>query len=244
MLFRSVAGAGVVLVRLATLLVVSAGILDACSLLVAAAADLAPLERRLTGAFPDCKITFSFASSGTLARQVEQGAEFDVFLSASKAFVEKVLAAGAADASTVRPYARGRIGLWSHKGLKWANLKKASRISIANPVHAPYGLAAKQALEQQGVWESVRPKIVFGENVRQAWQFAVTGNVDVTIASWSMMRERDGELLPASWHDPIVQVAVIPKRARNREAARKFLEWLTSPAGQQILASEGFDPAR
>lgn len=211
----------------------------ACSLLVAAASDLAPLESELSHALPGCEIRIAFASSGTLSRQIESGADFDVFLAASRRFTDDLLRAQAVDPATVTPYARGRVAVWSMSGLRWAQLDNATRISIANPTHAPYGLAARQALERQGRWGKLQPKIVYGENVRQAWQFAATGNADATITAWSLVKDKGGELLPESWHDPILQTAAVPKRARNPEAARRFIAWLTSAEGRKRLAAHG-----
>jgi molybdate transport system substrate-binding protein len=219
-------------------------LLYACTLLIAAAADLAPLEKPLAAALPDCKITFSFGSSGALSRQLQHGAEFDVFLSASKAYADAVVAAGAADGGTVRTYARGRLGFWSAKRLRWKDLARVSRVAIANPAHAPYGLAAKQVLERQGLWAAVEQKLVYGENVRQAWQFGSTGNVEAVITAWSILHDRGGELLPESWHDPILQVGLVPKRSPHPEAGRRFLDWLTSPAGQKVLRGAGFEAVR
>ena len=218
--------------------------LFACALLVAAASDLAPLEQKLAAAVPECRVRFSFGSSGTLARQILHGADFDVFLAASRRFVDDVVSARAAESATVRPYARGRIAVWSPSGISWKTLRKATRISIANPALAPYGAAAKQVLERQGIWAAVAPKIVYGENIRQAWRFAVTGNADATLTSWSLVHDKGGELLPESWHDPIVQTAVIPTRSTNPAAAAKFLNWLTSPAGQKVLSDAGLMPVR
>jgi molybdate transport system substrate-binding protein len=214
----------------------------ACTLLVAAASDLAPLARVFASAVPGCQVRVSFGSSGTLARQIEHGAEFDIYLAASRRYTDELAKGGAVDPATVTPYARGRIALWSLHGLRWAQLDNAARISIANPTHAPYGLAAKQALERQNRWSKLQPKIVFGENVRQAWQFAVTGNADATITAWSLVKDQGGELIPESWHDPILQTAAIPKRSRNPDGAKRFLVWLKSAAGRKVLEDHGLTP--
>jgi molybdate transport system substrate-binding protein len=217
-------------------------VLAACALLIAAASDLALLQPEFAGAVPGCEIRISFSSSGMLARQIEAGASFDVYLSANRSFVDRLVEAGAVRGTV--PYARGRIAVWSKRGLAWRDLGRADRISIANPAHAPYGVAAKEALEHQGLWHKLQGRLVYGENVRQAWQFAETGNVDMTITAWSLVKDRDGELVPEVWHKPIIQAAGIPVRARNPHAARRFLAWLTSAAGQKVLASEGFAPVR
>ena len=220
------------------------GMLLACTLLVAAASDLAPLEKKIASAVPECQVRFSFGSSGTLARQIIYGAEFDVFLAASRRYVDDIVKARAAEAETVRSYARGRIAVWSGKGISWKALGSATRISLANPVHAPYGLAAKQVLERQGLWRSVEAKVVFAENIRQAFQFAVTRNTDATLTAWTLVHDKGGELLPESWHDPILQTAVIPKRSTNPATAAQLVKWLTSAAGQKVLAAAGLMPVR
>ena len=97
-------------------------------------------------------------------------------------------------------------------------------------------------LQRQGLWPALESKIVYGENIRQAWQFAVTGNADATITSWSLVHDKGGELLPEAWHDPIIQTAVIPKRSQNPAAAARFLRWLTSAAGQKVLSDAGLTP--
>jgi molybdate transport system substrate-binding protein len=215
-----------------------------CRLLIAAASDLAHLEDAMRSALKDCDVRFSFASSGTLARQIRYGADFDVFLSASRSFVDSVVREGAADGSTVTPYAYGRLAFWSRRGLTWQNLRGAGvkHLAIANPGHAPYGVAAKQALIHQGLWSGLESRIVLGESVRQAFQFAATGNVDAAIVAWSLVFRRGGELLDAGWHAPLEQVAVVVKAGKNQQQARSFLGWLTGSKGQQLLQSSGFEP--
>ena len=216
----------------------------ACALLVAAASDLAPLEGKIAAALPECQVRFSFGSSGTLARQIIHGAEFDLFLAASRRYVDDVVNGGAAESATVRPYARGRVALWSSKRISWKTLHQATRISLAHPIHAPYGAAAKQILERQGIWRAIEAKVVYAENIRQAWQFAVTGNTDATLTAWTLVHDKGGELLPESWHDAIIQTAVIPKRSTNPASALKLVEWLTSAAGQKALSAAGLMPVR
>src|SRR3954468_23721380 len=97
----------------------TAGRLLGCELLVAAAADLSPLEAQLRNSLTDCTVRITFASSGTLARQIRSGAEIDVFLSANRSFVSDLVRDGKADGSTVVVYARGRIALWSKAGMTW-----------------------------------------------------------------------------------------------------------------------------
>jgi molybdate transport system substrate-binding protein len=208
-------------------------------LTIAAASDLAPLAPKLEKASKD-KIRFTLASSGSLKQQIENGAPYDVFLSANEQYVKDLASAGLVTDVTV--YASGRIALWSPNGsvASLADLKKASvtHLAIPNPEHAPYGVAARQALESQGVWKQVEPKIVYGENVRQALQFAESGNVDAVITSWTLLIGK-GTLLPAEWHAPIRQAGAILKSSSQTEAARRFLKFMMSPETQKILSDGG-----
>ena len=212
---------------------------NAAELIIAAASDLAPLAPKLEKASPE-KIRFTLASSGSLKQQIENGAPFDVFLSANEQYVTDLAAAGLVTDAVV--YATGRIALWSPNGSvkSLADLKNKSVIHLAipNPQHAPYGVAARQALESQGIWKDVEAKIVYGENVRQALQFAESGNVDAVITSWTLLIGK-GKLLPAEWHAPIRQTGAIVKSSAQADAARRFLKFLTGPEAQKILRDGG-----
>jgi molybdate transport system substrate-binding protein len=212
---------------------------SAADLIVAAASDLAPLAPKLERAYKE-KIRFTLASSGSLKQQIENGAPFDVFLSANEQYVKDLAAAGLVTDATI--YAIGRIALWSPNGsvTSLADLKKISvvHLAIPNPQHAPYGVAARQALESQGVWKDVEPKIVYGENVRQALQFAESGNVEAVITSWTLLIGK-GTRLPAEWHSPIRQTAAIVKTSRQTDAARRFLKFLAGAEAQKILNDGG-----
>ncbi|MBC7924048.1 MAG: molybdate ABC transporter substrate-binding protein [Bryobacteraceae bacterium] len=215
-----------------------------CELLIAAASDLSSLESELIQALPDCKVRIAFGSSGTLARQIRSGADFDVYLAANKGFVTDLVRDRKADASSVTPYARGRVAFWSRDRLQWPNLSSVRYLALANPDLAPYGLAARQALERSGLWKQIESRVVYGESIRQAWQFARSGNADAAIVSWSLVRSEGGELLPATLHDLIEQTGVIPQSAGHPREGRRFLKWLVSPAGQKIVAASGLEAIR
>jgi molybdate transport system substrate-binding protein len=135
-------------------------------------------------------------------------------------------------------------------GVLWRDGKKhplrelttsaAKYIALPNPKLAPYGVAAQEALEYAGLWGMVQSKVVYGENVRQALQLVESGNADAVITSDSLLQGKDADLIPADWHKPIIQKAGIVAASQNRERARRFLEFLLSPAGQAILARYGF----
>lgn len=221
--------------------------LAAQSLTIAAAADLAPLEQALT-AHATVPVTWSFGSSGLMARQIRSGAPFDLYLSANEVFVQDLAKDGLLVPGTVKAYATGRLGLWSFSGTvkTLKDLKKSTvrHIALPNPQHAPYGVAARAILQKAGLWTELQPRIVLAENVRQAFEFASTGNADAVLTSWTLLRDRGGLLLPESDHAPIRQSGGVVTGSRNAPAARAFLDFLTSPAGQRILARFGLSPAR
>ena len=159
---------------------------------VAAAADLARAFPEIAAAFTaetHTPVDLTFGSSGLLARQLEMGAPFDVFAAADLALVDRVIAAGACRADTRTAYARGHLSMWWRADLAVAPPTglgdladpRFRRIAIANPESAPYGRAAKEALTASGVWASVHPRLVYGENVQQALQFAQSGNAEVAL---------------------------------------------------------------
>lgn len=223
--------------------------LPAQELIVAAAADLAPFEQPIAAAFraeTGLNVKFSFGSSGMLARQVANGAPFDVYLSANEGFVEELRTGGRLEPATIRTYASGRLGLWSASGkIKTTKDLLAIRsIAMANPKHAPYGMAAEQFLRSEGSFGQLQPKLVLAENVRQAYEFARTGNADAVITAWSLVFDKGGILLPDAGHKPIRQSGGVVKGSRNAAAARRFMDFLTGPKGQAILQAGGLFPPK
>jgi molybdate transport system substrate-binding protein len=219
-------------------------------LLVAAAADLAPFEVQLTQGFTSAgggSIRFSFGSSGMLARQLENGAPYDVYLSANEQFVQQLEASGRLLNDSLACYATGRLGLWSLRApildlpaLAGANYRL---IAIPNPEHAPYGAAAIALLQRQGLWPKLQAKAVFAENVRQAFEYAATGNADAVITAWTLLRGQPGaKLLPAAGYPPIRQSGAVVRGTAQEARARAFLRFLLAPAGQAILRAGGLDP--
>jgi molybdate transport system substrate-binding protein len=217
-------------------------------LLIGAAADLQPLKNQLETAFlksAGVRPVFTFAASGSLAQQIRNGAPYDIYLSANNSFVEQLEQSGHLLSGTIRVYAFGRIALWSKggrlHGLSDLVSSQVRHVAIANPVHAPYGAAAQAALRNQGLWEKLERKLVYGENVEQTFQYAVSGNADAAIVGWSLVFNKGGILLPASWHPRISQTGAVVKSSRHQELARKFLQFLTSQEGRAVLKQFGFD---
>jgi molybdate transport system substrate-binding protein len=219
-------------------------------LLVAAAADLAAVQQPLAAAFQKARgrgIEMVLGSSGILARQIERGAPYDVYLSANEQYVRSLANARKLESGSVVVYAVGRLGVWS-RGRNIADLDdltsdRVLHVAMANPAHAPYGVAARQALERLGIWAEVQPKIVFGENVRQALQYAETGNAEATVTAWSLVYDRGGFLVPEHLHAPIRQSGGVVAGSARSGLGRNFLEFLTGPEGRAILQKHGFVPA-
>jgi molybdate transport system substrate-binding protein len=218
-------------------------------LTVAGAADLAPLEKSLRAAFERAtgvRLILTLASSGMLARQIEQGAPYDVYLSANQKFVDDLARSGHIRQDSVRVYAHGRLGLWSRSGsirtLQDLMRPEVLHVAIANPTHAPYGMAARDLLQSQGIWETVRRKLVYGENVRQAYEYAASGNADAAITSWTLLHDKQGILLPEGWHKPIRQAGGIVAATPRRDAAQRFLDFLGSEEGWRLLQQGGLFP--
>jgi molybdate transport system substrate-binding protein len=225
----------------------SAAFAQAPVLTVAAASDLIDIKGSLTEAFaakPGARLRFTFGASGALARQIASGAPYDVFLSADEGRIKELAAAGDLVSDSIEVYALGRIALWSKggaaKSLSGLQAAKILHIAIANPGHAPYGAAARQALEKAGLWQKLERKIVYGESVRQALEYAESGNADAAITAWSLVVHRGGILLPSELHNPIRQAGAVVRSSRNQPAARAFLRFLLSPEGRRLLESGGF----
>lgn len=217
---------------------------------VAAASDLARAFEEVGKAFQaetGIRASFNFKSTGLLATQIVEGAPFDLFAAANISFVDRVIAAGACDGSTKALYARGRIVAYS-RGEPLASLDaladpEIKRIGIANPEHAPYGLAARQALTKLGLWDTVQPKLALGENVQVPMQWAKTGDVDVAIVALSLAVVADGGsslAIDPGLHEPLDQALVVCGKGPAAEAAKKFAAFVSSEKGREIMNRYGF----
>jgi molybdate transport system substrate-binding protein len=221
------------------------------SITVAAASDLRPAFEELGAMFEaetGTRVVFSFGSSGQLREQIINGAPFDLFASANADFVDEVIDAGRGVASTKADYALGRIVLWASPGVALpsdiSELADARfrRIAIANPEHAPYGLAAEQALESAGVYSSVESRLVYGENISDTFRIAQSGNAEAGIVALSLAIADGGDytLVPAELHDPLEQALVVTSTGPAGDAATAFAEYLGSPEGRDVMVSYGF----
>ena len=222
------------------------------SLTVSAAADLAFAFQELGTLFEKetgTKVVFNLGSTGQLAQQIEQGAPVDLFAAANVAFVDELEQQGLILPDTKALYARGRITLWTRvdSPLRFERLEdvarpEVKRVAIANPQHAPYGIAAREALQSAGMWETVQPKLVLGENVRQTLVYAETGNVNVAIVALSLSIQIAGQwvLIPEELHQPIDQALAVIKGTRHEQEARQFAEFINGPTGRPVMRKYGF----
>jgi molybdate transport system substrate-binding protein len=220
---------------------------------VAAASDLAFAFKDVGYAYEKAtgqSVTFSFGSTGLLEKQIAEGGPFDVFAAANVSFADDAVQSGACFADSKGLYASGRLVMFTTKDAPVqpktvADLADAriSKIAIANPEHAPYGMAARQALQRAGVWDKVQSKVVFGENVQQTLQFAQSGNADVAIVALSLATVTPGNAaaVPPELHDRIDQALVACKNGKaGSDAGRKFIAFVTSPTGHDIMRRFGF----
>jgi molybdate transport system substrate-binding protein len=220
-------------------------------LTVFAASDLGPALQTIVPAFEKttaAKVTVVLGSTGNLAQQIRNGAPADVFLAASDSFIDGLVADKAVLPDSRVRYARGRIVIATPKAaapvgsLKDLADPRIRRIAIANPAHAPYGLAAQQALQTAGVWNAVHSKLVFGENVQQAVQFVRSGAVDAGIVARALVDGPDFHwtLVDAELHAPIEQTAAVTTRSTQPALARVFLEFVNGSSGRTVLRQLGF----
>ncbi len=220
------------------------------ALTVAAASDLSALGLDLRQGFckadKKCDIRFVNSSSSMLSQQIENGAPFDVFLSANAEYADRLARSGKLLPSSVRVYAVGRVGVLWRDGKKHPLRELAAPpikfVALPNPKLAPYGVAAQQALEYAGLWTMVQPKVVYGENVRQALQLLESGNADAVLTADSLLQGKNAEVVPEEWHQPVLQKAGLVTASPNREEARRFLDFLVSAEGQAVFARYGFSP--
>lgn len=225
---------------------------DQSSLTVSAAADLTPAFEELGKLFQQetgTKVTFNFGSTGQLAQQIEQGAPVDLFAAANISYVEELEKKNLILTDTKALYAQGRLTLWTRndsplklEGVEELARPEITKVAIANPEHAPYGVAAREALQSAGVWEAVSPKLIFGENISQTLQYAESGNVDAAIVALSLSIQSNGRwaLIPAELHKPLNQALAVIRGSRHEQVARRFAAFINSHPGRAVMRKYGF----
>jgi len=221
---------------------------------VAAAADLqyafqeleAPFERQC-----NCDLVLTFGSSGKFAAQIEEGLPVDVFASANVDYIDRLEDKGLVLAGSRRLYAVGRIVVAVPRGSGLDGLDLAlltdpaiARVSIANPDHAPYGVAAREALQSAGLWDQVKAKLVLGENAAQAAQFIETGDAPAGIIPLSLAAQRRDKLrfqvVDDSLHSPLLQAAAVVTTSGHPGIARDFISFINGDSGRPVMIKYGF----
>lgn len=222
---------------------------------VAAASDLKFALDDIVTAFnktgQDDQVEVIYGSSGKFHTQIQQGAPYDLYFSADINFPRELAKNGFA-ASEVKPYAVGRIVLWSASmdatKMTLASLTdpKIVRLAIANPKHAPYGQRAEEAMRATGVWDKVEPKVVLGENIAATAQYVQTGNAQVGIIALALalspeLSSKGGYwLIPDNLHKPLEQGFIITKRAQNNNLAKRFADYIGSKPARAVMTRYGF----
>jgi len=244
-------------ILLAFLLLPCARSVYAQSLRIAAAsdlqfalADLAAQYQKQSGA----KLAITYGSSGNFFTQIQNGAPFDLFFSADVTYPQKLIDAGFAELDFRYTYAFGRVVLWlpsesplSPGQLQWRTLldERIQKIAIANPDHAPYGRAAVAALQKAGLYEQLKSKLVYGENISQAAQFVQSGSAQAGILALSLATSpfmKSGKYweIPRELYPPLEQAVVLLKSSPNKPAACAFLSFLQTESARATLARYGF----
>jgi len=224
---------------------------------IAAAADLSAALQEVAANYEKrsgVTVKLSFGASGSLTQQIQNGAPFDLFLSADMDYPRQLIAGGQADGASLYRYAVGRLVLWvpkdspldvEHKGIDVLLDPSVKKISMANPAHAPYGRAAAAVLKHYGLYEKVSDRLVLGENISQAAQFVESGNAQVGFVALAhaiapaMQGKGKYWLVPAEAYPALDQGVVLISRSTHRQDAAAFLEYVKSADGAAVLRRYG-----
>jgi len=220
-------------------------VVAAAANLTEAFAEVGPRFTSKTGV----RVVFSFGATADLARQIENGAPFDVFAAADTEHVEALERKGLLTANSRTLYARGRLVMWLAPGrdLKAQRIedivaKEFNRVAVAKPDVAPYGRATVESLQGLGIWSQVEPRIIYAQSVSQAKQYASTGNAEVAFIPLALVPPGAGKYIevPETLHRPIDQSLGIVKSSANQTAARQFVDFLMSDEGQETMVRRGY----
>ncbi len=209
-----------------------------------AAKEIGALFEKATGD----KAVFSFGATGQLYTQITQEAPFEVFLSADQKTPKKAIAEGFAIGQSLFTYATGKVVLFSKnkdlvQGEETLKEGKFAKIAIANPETAPYGAASVEVMEKLGVYDSLAPKIVQGNNIAQAYQFVETGNAELGFVALSQVINKDEGsrwVVPDNLYATIAQDAVLLKQGEGNPAAKAFLTFLKGPQARAVKEKYGY----
>lgn len=224
-------------------------------LVVAAASNLTEVFAEAGPRFTNktgIRVIFSFGATADLARQIENGAPFDIFAAADTEHVEQLERKDLLTPGTRALYARGRLVMWLPAGsnlkierIQDITAKAFERIAIPKPDVAPYGRAAVESLRSLGIWNEIEGKVVYSQNVSQAKQYVATGNAEIAFIPLALVKPGEGNYLEVNeeTHRPIDQALGIIKDSTKQAAARQFVDFLLSAEGQELMLKKGFRKA-
>jgi molybdate transport system substrate-binding protein len=222
------------------------------ALTVFAASDLALAFRELVPRFEQARgvrVTLVLGSTGNLARQVEHGAPADVLFAADRQFVDRLAASGAVIPETRALYAQGRLVLVTGLGAgrRLTDVRdlvdpRVRHVAIANPAHAPYGRAAEEALRRAGVWDAIRPKLIYAESVQHALQFVQSGAAEAGVVARSLMAAAELAWVPVDpgLHSPLDQAVAVVRRSPHPELGLAFIGFVNGAEGRPVMKRHGF----
>jgi len=239
------------LIALAGLLAAAASPALAGQTQVAVAANFTAPAKEIAAAFKaktGDEAALSFGASGQFYAQMQQGAPYQVFLSADADRPKAAVEAGLAVADSRFTYAIGKLVLWSKsldvtKGDETLKANAFAKLSIANPKSAPYGAAAVEAMTKLGVYDAIQPKIVQGNSIAQAFEFVDTGNAELGFVALSQLASVTAGsrwVVPQDLYAPIRQDAVLLKTGADDEASKAFLAFLKGPEARAIIEKYGY----
>jgi molybdate transport system substrate-binding protein len=225
---------------------------------IAVAADMAHCVEALDAAFsaqhPEVELKVATGASGDFFAQIKNGAPFEVFLSADMDYPRQLVKAGLANAKSLKPYALGRLALWTTtpginpgRGRTVLTAASTMKIAIANPETSPYGRAAMMAVERLGVADAVKGKLVVGESVAQAAQFVQSGNAEIGFIPYSLLIVPPLKdvgiyiLLPGGTYPEILQGAVVTQKGAKNPLAKAYVDFLGSAEARAIFEANGYE---
>ena len=226
------------------------------TLTVSAATSLTIAFQELSALFGQqsgIRVICNFGSSGKLTHQIQQGAPVDLFASASSAYIDTLAAKDLIAPDTVTRFGRGQLVIWSRpdgplplKSLGDLLRPELERFAMANPVHAPYGIAAREALQRAGLWDRLQHKLIMGRNVRQAMHYAESGNVDAALVARSLCRPGKGRwvAVPGDLYSPPYQSLAVIRSSAHPTEARSFAAYVNTPQARSIMEKYGLLPLR
>ena len=210
--------------------------------------DLAPVYEKMTGD----KLVMSFGATGALYAQIKNGAPFDILLSADDKATVRAVTEGLGVEGSTFTYAIGKLVLWSKqadfvKDAKVLESEKVQKLAVADPKLAPYGVAAEETLRHLGLYEKLQPKFVIGGYIGKTYQFVSSENAQVGFIALSQcykngkFTEGSGWIVPAEYYNPIMQDGVLLTNGQNKEAAKKFIDFLkSSPEADKVREAFGY----